>query len=170
MYSFTVFQGAKENKKCHKSPSQADVQLWCWQAKEQKSKEGSCTSKYLLRCCVSWALLPHSAAWESQNGGRMAGQPQPPLTCNGIPCSALGQGTAQPCRGTAWKGTMHLRFPHGADALSAPHKQDKAEGTYSGRLQEVRIQISPTPQGSLTMQVPSPFLLAEYNLLRFTLK
>lgn len=170
MYSFTVFEDAKENKKCHKSLSQAKVQLWCQQAKEQKSKGGGCTSKYLVRCCVSWVLLLHSAIWESQTGGRMAGQPQPPLNCYGTPCSAPGQDTAQPCRCTTWKGTMHLWFPEELMPSVLPTGRTRQGALVLEGCNEKWVSIHHPAGITHHADALSPFLLAEYNLLRFPLK
>lgn len=143
------------------------VQLWCGWAKEQKRKGEGYTNKYLLRCFVSWVLSPHSAVWESQTGGRMEGQPQPPLTCNGIPCLALGQDTAQPCRCVHETGPCTCGFHMELKPSELP--KGSAGGTCSGMQQrEVRIHTSPLRDHSPCRCTLSIFL-AENNLLRFTL-
>lgn len=146
-YSLTIstyiplqYLHVKERKKCHRSLRQK-CSFGADEERTKKQRRG-CTSKYLFRCWVSWVLLPHSAVWESHTGGRVAGQPRSPLTCNGIPCSALGQDTAQPCRALHQTGMCTCAFHMELMPLVLP-TGSLGWGTCSGRLQqEVRIHAS----------------------------
>lgn len=149
MYSFGVFENAEENKKFHKSPSQAKVQPWCGWVKEQK-RRGVHKQIPAQVLCQLGPPAPFSSLGEPDKwqDGRAASA-TPHLWWHSLLSPGTGHCTALQVHGMK----QDLWFPHGANALPTGSLGLRAlvfEGCHK-RWGPVSAYI--TRQGSFTMQV-----------------
>lgn len=131
--------------------------------KNKKAKEGVAQAN-----TCSGAVWAGSSCPIQQPGRARLGSLSHPLPAS--PAQPWDRALHNPAGALQGKGPCTWGFHMELMPSVLPTGRPRQRCTCSGGLQqEVRIQTS-SQQGSLTMQVLSPFLLAEYNLLRFTLK
>lgn len=102
--------------------TEAKVQLWCRWGKNKKAKQGLHKQIPAQVLCELGPPAPFSCLGEPHwwQGGRAASV-TPHLQWH--PLLSPGTGHCTALQGTASNRNIHLCFPHGANALRAPHRQ-----------------------------------------------